>query len=224
MSEFAAWTGETPDAGPEPSGPDLTAAAGSWLPASVQRRIAVEEQAERRLARAADRERQDREESAHERAVGAYRAAAEARGEQVPALAIARGEGLGRSLQDVLGDATAAADHEDARQAARAHREAGLEPAHVEVGRSDGWPSSSYELDRQLRQADELHHDRIAYRARLASRQGRSAEHIEAERAKADHARGRDTRRSGYYDAGEITRYAPTPACDRCGHVRCQCR
>jgi hypothetical protein len=202
MSEFATWTGEAPEAAEAAPG---ATAPGSWLPASVQRRIAVEEQAERRLARAADRERQDREESAHERAVGAYRAAAEARGEQVSALAIARGEGLGRSLQDVLGDATAAADHEDARQAARARREAGVEPDHVMVGRS-AWPESEYELGRLLREADELHRELVHAQARQASRQGRGAEHIEAHRAAAQRAHDGDARRSGYYDAGEITR------------------
>src|SRR5260370_934013 len=83
-----------------------------------------------------------------------------------PEDARARGGGLGGSVGDVFADAVAMADHEDARQAARAHREAGLEPEHVMVGRSDGWPSSEYELERTLRRAEDMHRELVAYRAR----------------------------------------------------------
>jgi hypothetical protein len=200
----------------------MTETAGfgtSWLPASVQRRMAVEDQAERREARRAEAERQDRQESAHERAVGAYRAAAEQRGEVVSALQLAAGQGIGRSVEDVFADAVAAAEREDARAAARQRHEDGgavlidAEPR-IRASRS-AWPESEYELDRMLREASELHRSLVMTQSRLASRQGRGAEHIEAMR------RDRGASAAG---TGTITRYAPTPACSGCGHVRCQCR
>lgn len=154
-----------------------------WLPAGVQRRQAVEDQAERREARQAERDRADRQEQAAERALGAYRAAAEARGESIGAVELATGQGLGRGLDDIFSDAIAAADHEDARQAARAHREAGIEPEHIMVGRSDGWPSSAYEAGRMVRQAGQLHRDLVMTQAREASRRGRFGEHAAAVRS-----------------------------------------
>ena len=207
----------------------MTEVAGfgtGWLPAGVQRRMAVEEQAERREARAAELERAEQAEQAHDKALGAYRAAAEARGETVSALALATGQGIGRSIEDVFADARLAADREDGRAAARRRHEDGdvvfidREPRIQGASRSS-WPSSSYEADRQLRQADQLHRDLVQTQSRMASRRGQAAEHVEAERAKAQRAHVRDLRPGAGTD---ITRYAPTPACDRCGHVRCECR
>jgi hypothetical protein len=138
--------------------------AAAWLPARVRRAQAAEDAAERREARRSEAARAEASDAAHDRHLGHYKAACELRGEHVSAMALATGEDIGRSLDDILADAIAAADHEDARQAARAHREAGLEPEHVEVGRSDGWP---YDLDRQLRQAEDNHRELVALRARL---------------------------------------------------------
>jgi hypothetical protein len=189
----------------------------SWLPASVQRRIAVEEQAERREARDAERAREARAEAAGDKALAAYRQQAEGRGEVLSAMALAAGEGIGRSIEAVLGDAMAAADREDARQRSRDRREdvcfIDAEPVIAGASRS-AWPESEWELNRMLRQADELHHDLVMTQTRQASRAGRSAEHLEAERAKANHAHGHDLHRG---------RYLPTPACDRCGYIECQC-
>ena len=193
-----------------------------WLPASVQRRMAVEDQAERREARDAEREREARREEAADKTLAAYRAAAEARGEVVSAMALATGQGIGRSIQDVFGDALAASEREDGRAAARQRHEDGdvvyidREPQIQGASRS-AWPESEYELNRMLRQADELHRDRVAYVARLASRQGRAVEHIDAQRAAAQH--------SAHSEPDAVrSRYAPTPACDACGYVLCKCR
>ena len=217
MTELGTWTGEAPDAAEDaPRAEVATSAPGSWLPPSVARAQAFEDVAEARAARAERRARVDAAEAAHDGAVGAYMAGAAMRGEVVSAADVASGN-IGRSMADVFGDAIAAADHEDARQAAKAHREAGREPEHVMV-RSDGWPESSYELDRQLRRAGDLHRDRVMFEARLASRQGRAAGHIEALRRNTSTSLAREV------EQGTITRYAPTPVCDRCGYIRCECR
>jgi hypothetical protein len=213
VSEFATWTGEAPEAAeaaPEAPGP------GSWLPAGVQRRLAVEEQAERREARNAEQEQAERAEQSHDKALNAYRAAADARGEVVSAMALATGQGIGRSIGDVFADARLAAEREDGRAAAKQRREDGevvfidREPVLHGASRS-AWPESEYELGRMVRQAEDDRSWMAGYQMRRASRQGRAAEHIEAQRAAAAQAHGRDqcpaTRRAvGYYDAGEITR------------------
>jgi hypothetical protein len=195
-----------------------TAGSGTaWLPPALARRHAVEDAHERAEARRAKAERQDRDAERHERALASYRAAAEARGEVVSAMEVARGEVGGRELGDIFADAAAAGDREDARQASRDRREDVVfidrEPVIHGASRS-AWPESEYELGRMLREAGELHRDRIAYEARQASRGGRAAEHLEAV------CLTRKTPGPGT----EITRYAPTPACSGCGHVRCQCR
>jgi hypothetical protein len=168
-----------------------------WLPASVQRRMAVEEQAERRAARDAEREREARREAAEDKALNAYKAAAEQRGEIVSALALATGQGIGRSIQDVFADARLAGEREDGRAAARQRHEDGevcyidREPTIQGASRS-AWPESEYEFDRQLRQAGELHRDLVMTQARLAARQGRSAEHIATQRIAAQRAHNGD--------------------------------
>jgi hypothetical protein len=143
--------------------------------------IAREEAHERAEARRAEIERADEAEKRHESAVAAYKAAAESRGEVVSALAIARGEVGGRDIGDVLRDAIAASDRQDAMQAARERRESGdweyvdTRPEPVlpgRVSRSDGWPGSEYELGSLIERASELHRWGVAYQARLASRRG----------------------------------------------------
>ncbi len=183
-----------------------------WLPPSVARRMAAEEQRERREAREAERARQARAEAAQERAVALYAAQAQARGEDLSAMRLASGRGLGRTVEQTLADAIAAADHQDAREAARAKREAGIELAHVEVGhaeagRSDGWPSSSYELERMIREAEGLHRDLVAVRARYdytaAEEATRAKSSGNAVRSAAPAERGGSY---NCYDAGEIMR------------------
>ena len=221
MTGFGTWTGEAPDPGTDGSGPGLTAAAASWLPAPVQRAQAIEAQAEAKLARAEKRDREERAERAHDDAVSAYVAGAAMRGEVVSAMDLAAGN-VGRTLAEVLSGATGElADRIPVHE--RGERDYELLDAGEPVLRSgrrydDGWPSSSYEADSMLRRAADLHTDLVMVQARQASRQGRSAEHLEAERAKANRHHGGDS------GTDIIMRYVPTPACDGCGHVRCQCR
>ncbi len=138
---------------------------GQW-PARSLRWMEAEAAAERREARRAEAERQDRAEQAAETALAMYRSQAEARGEVVSAVALARGEIGGRTAAEVLADAQGAADREDARQAARDRREEvcfiDREPT-IHTSRSDGW---EYEFARQLRQAEDLHRALVTYRAR----------------------------------------------------------
>jgi hypothetical protein len=213
VSDFAAWTGETTDAAEDaPAAPGVAA----WLPARVQRVVAAEAAAERRQARQDEAERADRREQKHEAALGLYRRQAEDRGEVVSAMAIARGEGLGRSIGDVLGQAAAEADRQDAVQAARERRESGDweyigagEPVLPRVSRSDGWPSSEYELSRMVRQAQDDRTWMAAYQMRLASRRGEAAAHIEARRTAAGRGHvSRSAQREGRarLDNPEITR------------------
>jgi hypothetical protein len=96
-----------------------------WLPASVLRAQALEEQAERREARAAERLAGERAEARRSASLAMYAAGCEARGEAVPVMAMARGEVAGRDFADVLADAAAMADRQDAIEAARARRETG---------------------------------------------------------------------------------------------------
>ena len=205
------WTGETPEA---------VAEAVSWLPGSVLRAQYLEDVEAAKQARAEKRARADRADEAHNKAVAAYMTGAAMRGEAVSAVDAANGN-IGRTVAEVLSGATGElADRIPAHQ--RGERDYELLDAGEPVIRArydDGWPSSSYEADSMLRRAEGLHGDLVRAQSRLASRQGRAAEHIAAERTKANHSHGTDLHRGG-----EITRYAPTPACDRCGHVRCECR
>jgi hypothetical protein len=78
---------------------------------------------------------QDRAEGAYDRAVECYVAEAQRRGESVDVTALATGQGLGRTMQDVIDGAVAMADRQDAIDAARAKREAeNPQPLHVFVG------------------------------------------------------------------------------------------
>jgi len=133
-----------------------------FLPPSVQRRMAVEDAAEAKQARQEKQEREVRREQLHDSALQAYRAAAEARGEVVSAVALATGQAGGRSLADIFDSVIAAADQEDARQGAQ--ERSGRDDWGY-VGRS-AWPGSEYELDRTINRAQELHRDLVAYRGR----------------------------------------------------------
>jgi hypothetical protein len=163
-----------------------TAAFGapSWLPERIQRAQAIEDQREQREGRAAEAEREGRREVAEDRARMAYRSQAEARGDVVSAVALATGQGLGRTIGDVFTDARAQADIADAREAARQRHEREDGPAMA--GRSDGWPESRYQLERMVRQAEDNGRWMVAYQTRLASRQGRGAEHVAAVRDRRD--------------------------------------
>jgi pyruvate/2-oxoglutarate dehydrogenase complex dihydrolipoamide acyltransferase (E2) component len=173
-------------------------AAGSWLPPRAVQVIAREEAHERAEARRAEIERADQADQRHESAVAEYRRQAELRGEQLSAVALATGEGLGRSVGDVLEEAAAEADRADARERAREGRNAEWLGAGEPVIRSrgDGWPESSWEVDRIVRQAQDGRTWMAGYLMRAASRRGQAAAHIEAQRAEANRRDGADLRRS----------------------------
>jgi hypothetical protein len=200
VTELATWTGEAP----EPEIRQEPAGSGGWLPASVRRRQAVEEQAERRAERAQRAEQADRVEQAHDRAVAAYMAGAAQRGETVSAMDAATGN-IGRTLAEVLSGATGElADR--IPKGERGPRDYEILGAGEPVIRSrrydDGWPSSSYECDSMLRRAENLHRDLVMTQQRIAGAAGRGAEHVEAERAKAERGHGRDARRDQPGPAG----------------------
>jgi hypothetical protein len=90
-----------------------------WLPRSVIRAREIETRAEDRQAREDERARADRRDQLHERAMAASRAELMASGEDVSAMAMVTGEGLGRTASDVLQMAAAAADRQDARESHR---------------------------------------------------------------------------------------------------------
>jgi hypothetical protein len=92
------------------------------LPASVIRAQRIEQIAEDKEARAAERERIDNADKRHQEALGTAQQLALMRGEDVSAMAMVTGEGLGRTISDVLQTAAAMADREDAM---RAHRDQG---------------------------------------------------------------------------------------------------
>lgn len=190
----------------------------SWLPARVQRAQENEDRQEAKEAREAQRAREAAAEEAHNRAVAAYMADAALRGNPVTAMDAANGN-IGYTIGEAIARHMELGDRIPVHE--RGERDYELLDAGEPVIRGrydDGWPSSSYEADSICARAADLHSDLVMAQSRLASRQGRAAEHLEAERAKAQRAHGGDVHRSG-----EISRYAPTPACDRCGHVRCQC-
>lgn len=156
-----------------------------WLPASVQRRMAVEDAAEAREARQAEQEREARREQLRDSALQAYRTAQEGRGEVVSAIALATGQVAGRSLGDVFADARSAADREDGRAAA-AERRSREDVVYLDsepriAGRS-AWPASEFEASRMISQAEELHRDLVAYRARTGYRDAHDAARAKAGR------------------------------------------
>ena len=106
----------------------------AWLPPTAQRELAREDALEAAEARRAEEERQAAAEAWHERNLAMYRAQAEARGEEITAIALAAGRVTGRPIAAVFADAQRAADAQDARDAARARREGDGGRLHIEVG------------------------------------------------------------------------------------------
>ena len=106
-----------------------------FLPPRVARRMLQDDAREALAARQAEQEREQRAEERHSRAMTLYREQAEARGEEFSALALATGQVRGRSVQDILAAASAAADRDDMITEARLHREGhgDPEPLHVFV-------------------------------------------------------------------------------------------
>jgi hypothetical protein len=132
-----------------------------WLPARSLRSMAADDAAARREERQRVAAREARRSQAEDRAAGSFRQLAEMRGEDVDALALARGE-AGRTLADVLDGARGDLERDYAPQQPVDERFYG-EPV---IGRSSGWPGSDFEVDRMLGRCSDLHADLVAYRAR----------------------------------------------------------
>jgi hypothetical protein len=160
-----------------------------WLPARVQRAMAVEDARERAEAKRADAEREARREQKHETALALYRQQCDDRGEYVSALALARGEVTGRTLGDIMADAQASADRDNARAAARDRYKDGGDWCYIGSGEpvirepvSRSEIVNEYELSRAIAQLEDGRTWMAGYMMRLASRCGQAAEHIEAVR------------------------------------------
>jgi hypothetical protein len=107
-----------------------------FLPPAVARRMVRADAQEAVAAKQAEAERELLAEERHSRAMALYCQQAEARGEEISALALATGQVSGRSIADILAAAVAAGDREDWVTEARLHREGhgDPEPLHVEFG------------------------------------------------------------------------------------------
>jgi hypothetical protein len=107
-----------------------------WLPPAVAARALRDDAREAIEARRAEAECERRTEERHSAAMALYREQAEARGEVLDVMAMARGEVRGRSLEDILAAAVAASGVEDRRAEMRAWQQGHGEPErlHVEVG------------------------------------------------------------------------------------------
>jgi hypothetical protein len=157
--------------------------APAWLPPGVQRRIAREDAAEARESRRAEAERETRVDEYRQRALAMYRDQAEARGEVVDALALARGEVPGRSVQDVLAAAVAASARDDARESARLHRDGhgDPEPVHVFVGEPRIGTAARSEAGRKIATRARR------FRAVLEAKRALAAAEAAAEASRDDH-------------------------------------
>jgi hypothetical protein len=107
-----------------------------FLPPAVVRRMARDDAAETRQARLDEAEREQLAEERHARAVTLAVQQAEARGEVLDTMALARGEVRGRSIPEILAAAAAAGAAADRGDEMRAWRDGHgqPEPLHVFVG------------------------------------------------------------------------------------------
>ena len=225
MPDFAAWTAEPPDAeepvaDPRQVAPAPVAEPGAWLPASVQRSIALESIADDTADRKAKKDRADHAEAERDASAAAWLAAAAARGEPVAPIDAATGN-IGTPLTEILerarGDLV-----RDYAPTPKGDETFYGEPK-VQAAKRSAWTSSSRSLghdsatpgeyerdslaDHQVRRARELHDWLTGYRVK------HDYETIHAEAmAKSDAAHGRVTRSAAqrdYDEYGEITRTVP---------------
>jgi hypothetical protein len=107
-----------------------------FLPPAVARRMARDDAREAIEARRSEADREAQAEERHERALDTYRQQAEARGEVLDVMALARGEMRGRGVSEILASAAAAAAADDRRDEMRAWRDGHGDPEklHVFVG------------------------------------------------------------------------------------------
>ena len=165
---------------------------GSRLPPRVQRVLEREAAHDRAEARRAEIDRAERVAAREIDALAACVAAAESRGEYVTARQIATGKIPGRTPEEIMRAGFSAQDRADALAGHRERRGDGDwefigtgEPViHEPVSRAE--IVNDYELSRTLRQVEDSRDWMNRYKSRLASRQGRAAEHLEARRAEAE--------------------------------------
>jgi hypothetical protein len=105
----------------------------AWLPPGVVRRQAQEDAREALESKRAAAERELRAEERHAAAMELYREQAEARGEVLDVMAMARGEVRGRSVEDILAAAVAASVVEDRCAEMRAWQQGHGEPEKLHV-------------------------------------------------------------------------------------------
>ena len=105
------------------------------LPPRVRRAMVVDDATEAAAAKRAQAARETAAADRRDRVLGAAREQAIERGEQVSAMAMISGDGLGRTIHDVLTDTAALADRQDAitaaRRRARGEREEDVEIFYV---------------------------------------------------------------------------------------------
>jgi hypothetical protein len=138
-----------------------------FLPRRSEQLIAREDRIERQAARLAEREKAERIEARRSADLAWAASQAAERGEAVSALALATGQVPGRDIGDVLADAAAQADREDARAEIDARRQRGeklqlvgeLEPA------TRSAPLT--ETGRAIERRSERFRDRLAAQRRL---------------------------------------------------------
>jgi hypothetical protein len=97
-------------------------ASADWMSDRLRRQIAALDAQEQAAAVREERDREAKRETAHERALQAYKVMADARGEDVTAMDLAMGFG-GRTMAEVIDHARAQSDREDAAEAAREARQ-----------------------------------------------------------------------------------------------------
>ena len=105
-----------------------------WLPASVRRAQYLEAQAEAREAREAEAEREEAVEQRRAQALTQAAREAEARGETLDVMALARGEVRGRAVSEILTAAVEASAAADRGDQLRLQREGTGAPVHIQVG------------------------------------------------------------------------------------------
>ena len=106
----------------------------SWLPPSVRRAQYLEAQAEAREARAAEAAREEAAEARRAQALTQAAQEAQARGDVLDVLALARGQVPGRPISEILAAAVEAGAAADRGDQVRLQREGTGAPVHIEVG------------------------------------------------------------------------------------------
>jgi hypothetical protein len=146
----------------------------AFLPLATRKALQADEIREAREARDAEREREQQAEARRSADLAMFKDQAEARGEHVSALALATGQVAGRTVAEIVTEAAARADIEDARAEARQRRADGerlnLCFPEVPVARSQPRSAEGREIASLLRHYSELHADAsVIERAQFAS-------------------------------------------------------